>query len=152
MPRKVRGGRAVRCRMSHGTRVRRSAASRGQGRLLVLTADALLLGSMLLAFQPDHVGDDAPRLTKAQVDLRTLDVAVRSFRARHHRLPESLSELAAKDADGRSELEELPQDPWGHDYLLQATGGPGKGDWTVWSLGPDGWQGTGDDLRSGRRR
>ncbi len=152
MPRKVRGGRAVRCRMVHRTRVRRSAASRGQGRLLALTAVAVLLGSWILVFQPDHGGDFAPRLIKAQVDLRTLDCAVRSFRARHHRLPESLRELATKHADGCSELEELPQDPWGHDYVLQATAGPGKGDWTVWSLGPDGWQGTSDDLRSGRRR
>lgn len=77
---------------------------------------------------------DEARFTKAQTDVRLIADGVRSYRARHGRLPDSLAVLATKDERGRSELEELPRDPWGNAYELIA--GDCPTDWKVISHGP----------------
>lgn len=82
-------------------------------------------------------GDEA-RETKAKADVVSIADAVRMYRSKSGKLPESLEALATKDEKGRSELESLPKDPWDHDYELREGNGPN--DWEVVSLGPDGVQ------------
>ena len=82
-------------------------------------------------------GDEA-REKKAQCDVVSIAGAVTMFRSRNGKLPESLEALATKDEKGRSELENLPKDPWDHDYELREGNTPS--DWEVVSLGPDGVQ------------
>lgn len=86
------------------------------------------------------------RVTKAETDVRLIADAIRSYRAKNGKLPESLTVLATKDERGRSELEELPQDPWGNDYDLRE--GDRAIDWEVRSAGPDGKIDTDDDVTS----
>src|SRR5262245_13572443 len=81
---------------------------------------------------------------KAQSDVSCIADAVRSFRAKTRRLPASLNELAIPDAGGRSFLEELPRDPWGHAYEQRDHGEP-RGTFVV-SAGPNGVFGDGDDV------
>ncbi|MBL8727743.1 MAG: S46 family peptidase [Planctomycetes bacterium] len=92
---------------------------------------------------------DEAKSTKAEVDVRVIADAVRSYRARNGKLPKTLAVLATQDDRGRSELEELPQDPWGHDYDLRE--GDRPSDWEVRSAGPDGKLDTDDDITSRKR-
>lgn len=47
--------------------------------------------------------------------------------------------------------EALPKDPWGNDYQYEYPPQQGKGDYPdIWSMGPDGEDGTGDDIVSWR--
>ena len=44
-------------------------------------------------------------------------------------------------------MESLPKDPWGHDYIYHPpTGGDGGTQYSVISAGPDGQEGTADDI------
>src|SRR5262245_43833869 len=81
---------------------------------------------------------------KAQSDVSCIADAVRIFRAKTRRLPASLNELAIPDASGCRVLEELPRDPWAHEYELRDHGEP-RGTFVV-SAGPNGVFGDGDDV------
>ena len=59
-------------------------------------------------------------------------------------MPASLNELAIPDASGRRDLEELPRDPWGHEYELRDHGELRRT--FVVSAGPNGVFGDGDDV------
>ncbi len=89
---------------------------------------------------------DEAREVKAQADVMAIAGAVRMHYSKNGKLPESLEALATKDEKGRSELEELPKDPWDHDYELREGNTPRE--WEVISLGPDGSPGTEDDITS----
>jgi general secretion pathway protein G len=107
----------------------------------------VILGLLATLVAKNVIGaSDEARLTKAQTDVRQIADGVRSFRAKKGTLPESLEAIATKDDRGRSELEELPQDPWGHDYILRE--GDRPTDWEIISMGPDGSEGTDDDISS----
>lgn len=54
---------------------------------------------------------------------------------------------AAFDAWLRRDYSGVPEDPWGNIYFLQV----GRRDYTVGSMGPDGVQGTSDDITDTRR-
>jgi general secretion pathway protein G len=79
---------------------------------------------------------DEARETKARTDVKVIADAVRSYYAKKGSMPESLDVLAQKDDRGRSEIEELPLDPWQHAYEMRE--GNTRHDWEVISLGPDG--------------
>jgi general secretion pathway protein G len=89
-------------------------------------------------------GDEA-RESKARNDVVAIADAVRMYRVNHGKLPENLEVLATKDEKGRCELENLPKDPWDHDYEMREGNGPH--DWEIISLGMDGVQSE-DDISS----
>ncbi|HEU4418211.1 MAG TPA: type II secretion system protein GspG, partial [Planctomycetota bacterium] len=82
--------------------------------------------------------------------VRTIADAVRMYRAMNGKFPESLDVLAKKDARGRSILEELPPDPYDRAYVLSVGGRPDEVE--VIGCGPDGKQGTDDDVSSRPRK
>ncbi|MEO6595524.1 MAG: S46 family peptidase [Planctomycetota bacterium] len=86
------------------------------------------------------------RITKAKTDLQLLQDAVRMYRARNGKMPESLETLATKDERGRSTMESLPKDPWGHDYILREGDTPRM--FEVVCMGADGAENTEDDISS----
>ena len=90
---------------------------------------------------------DEARQTKAQTDVKVIAGAVRQYYAKHGKLPDSLEVLAQKDDKGTGNLiEELPKDPWDHDYMLVE--GNNRNDWEVISMGQDGSPNTEDDISS----
>jgi type II secretion system protein G len=89
------------------------------------------------------------RLKTAQANIISIANAVKMYRVKNGKLPETLAVLAQKDDKGRSELEELPADPWGNQYILRV--GERPTEWEVVSMGPDGSEGTADDISSMRR-
>ncbi|MBL8747717.1 MAG: type II secretion system major pseudopilin GspG [Planctomycetes bacterium] len=111
----------------------------------------VILGLLATMVARNVIGaSDEARETKAKTDIRMIADAVGGFRAKTGKLPESLEALATKDEKGRSELNELPKDPWGNDYQLRE--GDTPRDFIVLSWGPDGSEGTEDDLTSKQQK
>jgi len=105
----------------------------------------VILGLLATLVVQNVVGaSDEARAQTAKTNCTNIAGAVRLYRAKKGTLPETLDALTAKDDKGNSYLEELPKDPWGHDFEIRT--GDGPNDWEVISLGPDGAAGTEDDI------
>lgn len=63
-------------------------------------------------------------------------------------LPPSDPELAAKWKGPYLETEEMLRDPWGHSYRYRYPGELNESQFEMWSVGPDGQDGTEDDITS----
>jgi general secretion pathway protein G len=86
--------------------------------------------------------------TKAKSDVRSIHESVKMWLVKNTTLPErGLEALTEKDQNGHSYLDDLPKDPWGHDYLLRQTGEKAH-QFMIVSCGPDGNEDTPDDIRS----
>lgn len=107
----------------------------------------VILGLLATLVVQNVVGaSDEARITKAKADVSTIAGAVKHYRATNGKLPDSLDVLTQKNERGTGNmLDDLPKDPWDHDYELRADG---PNDWEVISLGPDGSPGTEDDITS----
>lgn len=84
----------------------------------------------------DEIGK---RLVPRRLDVMADQLDVRLGRGEG--LPENFHGWLRRDYSG------VPEDPWDNIYYIQA----GRRDYTVGSMGPDGIQGTGDDLTVTRR-
>ena len=84
----------------------------------------------------DNVGT---RLVPRRIDVMADQLDVRLSRAEG--LPGNFEGWLRRDYSG------TPEDPWGNTYFLQQ----GRRDFTVGSMGPDGVQGTEDDIKVTRR-
>ena len=113
--------------------------------LVVIMVVIVILGLLATLVMPNIMGaSDQAKETKAKTDCAMIAGFVRSYYVKNSRLPETLEELATKDERGRSELEELPVDPWNTPYeLIQ---GDTRREFEVISCGPDMSQGTEDDI------
>ncbi|MEO6595320.1 MAG: type II secretion system major pseudopilin GspG [Planctomycetota bacterium] len=107
----------------------------------------VILGLLATMVATNVIGaSDEARETKAKADIKIIHDAVTSYRAKNGKLPESLETIATKDERGRSEIENLPKDPWDHDYILREGDTPRE--FEVISMGPDGNENTDDDISS----
>ena len=86
---------------------------------------------------------------KALSDVKMIAGAVRLYSAKRG-FPESLEDLVTPDEKGRTELTELPDDPWGTEYELVE--GDRPQDFEVVSCGPDKSLDTEDDISSKSKR
>lgn len=111
----------------------------------------VILGLLATLVVQNVVGaSDEAKVTKAQTDVKVIAGAVKMYRTKKGKLPESLDVLVQKDEKGAGNLlDELPKDPWDHDYELREGNGPS--DWEVVSLGPDGVQSE-DDISSALKK
>lgn len=115
--------------------------------LVEIMVVVVILGLLATLVVQNVVGaSDTAREKKAQTDVATIANAVRSYRVNNGKYPDSLEVLAQKDDRGRSELEDLPKDPWDHDYILREGDRPNQ--FEVISMGPDGSENTEDDISS----
>ncbi|MBI5765435.1 MAG: type II secretion system major pseudopilin GspG [Planctomycetes bacterium] len=89
----------------------------------------------------------------------TLSQAIKMFKYDLGHTPDSLKDLCEKpsnsdDAKKWSKyLEDISglKDPWGHDYLYSGKGSKNEGSFDLWSMGPDGQDGTDDDICNWKR-
>jgi general secretion pathway protein G len=115
--------------------------------LVEIMVVVVILGLLATLVVQNVMGaSDTAREKKALSDVRTIADAVRMYRVQNGKLPDSLDVLATKDEKGRSGIEELPKDPWDHDYILRQGDRPNE--FEVVSMGPDGSENTEDDISS----
>ena len=88
---------------------------------------------------------DEARTNIAATSVKTIAGAVEAYYTVNGKLPESLEELVNPDAKGGAQLKELTKDPWDHDFILR---GENKRDFEIICMGPDGSEGTEDDISS----
>jgi gluconolactonase len=85
------------------------------------------------------------RVDKTETDFHLLFYVVKERRVRTGALPASIEELVVRDANGRSDVAEVPRDAWGMPYRLVLA--PREGvEFELASAGPDGVFGTADDV------
>ncbi len=114
--------------------------------IMVVIAIIGLLAAIVVPNVVRHF--DEARLETARVEVSQINDAIKTFYVREHRVP-TLQDLV----DPPPELEgftEIPTDPWQRPYLLRQR--DERRSWEVVSLGPDGEDGTEDDISSARRR
>jgi general secretion pathway protein G len=88
-------------------------------------------------------------LKQYKIDMKEYPTTEQGLRALLEK-PADLSDEKAEKWDGPyTENDELPKDPWGHDYQYEYPPKKGTGDAPdLWSFGPDGEDGTDDDVVS----
>ena len=104
-------------------------------------AVAAVVDVMEAEFGEDEV--DEPELApdeRFSATVSRLTQMIETYYVSYGGLPESLTELAEGDSPL---IEEVPQDPWGNDYIYEVHG---ERDFSITSKGADGVEGTGEDL------
>ncbi|MCK5819560.1 MAG: type II secretion system major pseudopilin GspG [Psychromonas sp.] len=124
--------------------------------LLEIMVVIVILGVLAALVVPNLLGNkDRADIQKAKTDIVSLENALDMYKLDNDVYPtteQGLKALVTKPtgdpvprnyrADGY--IRRLPQDPWHHDYILHSPGEHGKID--ILSAGPDGEEGTADDI------
>ncbi|MEI6075416.1 MAG: type II secretion system major pseudopilin GspG [Verrucomicrobiota bacterium] len=115
--------------------------------LLVVT----IIGILAALVIPKIVGrSEQARVTAAQADLSSIKTTLDAFEVDNGYYPKSIQDLVlapntAKNWHGPY-LEKIPQDPWGNNYVYYFPGKHNTGSYDLLSIGPDGKEGTDDDV------
>ncbi|MEN1679212.1 MAG: type II secretion system major pseudopilin GspG [Planctomycetota bacterium] len=140
---------------SHTKRTRRGGKAAGFTLIEVLLVLAILvvLGT-IAATSVFGAGEKADiDAAKAQVGMFADTIDLYKFTCKKY--PEKLDDLINKPSD--SDLEgkwlkpflnksSIPKDPWNNEYKYSADGKKNDGSFDVWSMGPDGQDGSDDDI------
>jgi general secretion pathway protein G len=131
--------------------------NRAQGfTLLEVMIVLVIIGIIASMVVPNLMGSqDTAREQKAVIDIGSLETALGMYRSQNYNYPTTEQGLEALVSQTDVEplprrfpeggyIRRLPQDPWGNDYQLLNPGENGKID--IFSMGPDGEQGTDDDI------
>ncbi len=123
-----------------------TAVKRGFTLVELLVVVAILGILATIAIQNVGGNIDETNKTAATASVKSIDDAIVTYKIKHGgRLPSSLSALIEGDDPILRGGEGALQDPWGNEYKLVKKGSKS---YYVLSLGPDGAEGTDDDIRS----
>jgi general secretion pathway protein G len=128
--------------------ITRAASLRGftlMEMILVLAIISTLLG--LVIFKMVNVTEDA-NITKAKADIKAMETNLLRYKTRNGRLPTQAEGLEIMTTKGASQLVK-PEgiiDPWAHPYQYRNPGKVNTSGYDVYSMGPDGQDGTADDI------
>lgn len=130
---------------------RRSAGFTLMEMVLVIGIAALLIGAGIVSL----VGVlDTGKKTRVRGDLNTLSAALRAYETDNMFLPSTEQGIMAliekpssrpAPTNWAPKLKKMILDPWGNPYGYRRPGRD-KGGFDVYSAGPDGQEGTGDDI------
>ncbi len=124
--------------------------------LLEVMIVLVIIGIIASMVVPNLMGSqDTAREQKAVIDIGSLETALGMYRSQNYNYPTTEQGLEALVSQTDIEplprrfpeggyIKRLPKDPWGNDYQLLNPGENGKMD--IFSMGPDGVQGTDDDI------
>jgi general secretion pathway protein G len=115
--------------------------------LLVVT----IIGILAALVIPKIVGrSEQARATAAHADLSSIKTALDAFEVDNGFYPKSIQDLVTAPGNARNwhgpYLDKIPQDPWGNNYVYYFPGKHNTGSYDLLSVGPDGKEGTDDDV------
>lgn len=134
-------------------RARREHAGFTLIELLLVLAILVVLASMVVTMfsgTQDRALKDA---AKGQVGI--FKSAINMFKYHTRNYPTELNELTTKPSDESIasrwagpylDANKIPMDPWDHEYRFVAPGKRNAESFDIWSVGPDGQDGTDDDI------
>ena len=110
--------------------------------ILVVVAIIGMLGAVAVPAYMNYLADARVATTRSLI--ANVDVAVKSYNMKHGKYPESLEVLQEPQEDGGDPwLEGEAVDPWGNELKYEKQG---KKRPKITSAGPDGEEGTEDDI------
>lgn len=115
--------------------------------LLVVT----IIGILAALVIPKIVGrSEQARQTAARADIASIKTALDAFEVDNGFYPKSLQDLVTAPSNAKNwhgpYLDKLPQDPWGNNYIYYYPGKHNTSSYDLLSVGPDGKEGTDDDI------
>ena len=120
--------------------------------LLVLVILAILAGLVVPRFAKRS---EQAKITAAGTDISNIEVAIDAFEVDCGRYPtsqEGLSVLLVQPSNTKNwhgpyfKKEVIPKDPWGNPYVYRYPGQHNTNGYDLYSFGPDGQDGGGDDI------
>ncbi|MFQ5503494.1 MAG: type II secretion system protein GspG [Planctomycetota bacterium] len=120
--------------------------------LVEIMVVVVIIGLLATVVASNVLGDvDTAKLNTVKSDISTIKDAVTRYYLKNSRIPESLEELVQEDESGHRQLdlEEVPKDPWGNEYVLESEGGS---KFVVICYGPDQEMDTEDDITTKNMR
>ncbi len=123
--------------------------------LIELLLVMVILAILAAVVVPKFTGrTEQARETAAKTDLANLKTSLGAFEIDTGRFPttdEGLNALITPPADiqgwRKPYLDKIPLDPWGHPYIYRSPGSDNR-DFDLFSTGPDGREGSADDVQS----
>lgn len=122
----------------------------------------VIIGILLAVAVPQFTGrSQEAQIRAAEVSMRNISTALAEFEMRVGRFPttnEGLGALVERPPNvsenvwRRPFLDETPRDPWGNEFHYRSPGQHRPDSYDLWSAGPDGQEGTDDDIRNWRDR
>ena len=128
----------------HESRTAREALRQGFTLIEILVVVAIIgmLGAVAVPAYMNYLADARVATTRSLI--ANVDVAVKSYNMKHGKYPESLEVLQEPQEDGGDPwLEGEAVDPWGNELKYEKQG---KKRPKITSAGPDGEEGTEDDI------
>ena len=109
--------------------------------ILVTVIIGILAGMVVLQFGGRA---EEARIRAAKGDIMSLGSAIEMFSLDNNgKYPKSLNELIGGKRDY---IRDIKSDPWGNAYIYECPGSIHKNSYDVFSAGPDGIKGNGDDV------
>jgi general secretion pathway protein G len=135
-------------------RSHKHAAQRGAFTLievLLVLIILVVLGSLAVT-QLGGVREGA-NIDAAKAQIGLVKSAMDMYKLRANKFPPKLEDLWTEPGDAAQAdkwngpyMDELKEDPWGNKYQYTAEGKRNAGKYDFWSMGPDGKDGTDDDI------
>jgi general secretion pathway protein G len=123
--------------------------------LIELLLVLVILGVLAVVVVPRFTGrSEQARMTAARTDIASLEVALDAFEVDNGRFPTTEEGLAAlvqqpsglQNWQGPYIRRGVPKDPWGNPYIYRFPGQHNRNGFDLYSMGPDGREGGGDDI------
>lgn len=120
--------------------------------VITLTIIAILAGGSMMMYSSLI---DTAKDSRVSADMDKISLALQSYEGRALRVPtteQGLEALVEKPTlepipeNYRPYMEELPKDPWGQPYKYRFPAQKSKKSYDLWTVGPDGAEGTDDDI------
>jgi general secretion pathway protein G len=95
------------------------------------------------------------QIKATQTQMARIAEALDLYRLSYRQYPssgEGLAALKTPKGGGAPVMEQIPQDPWGNDYVYIYPGQQNSGKFDLISYGPDGQAGGGDDITNGPKQ
>lgn len=124
-------------------RVVRAACANDKGMTLIeiMIVVTIMVAVMGLVGFNVMTASERANIDLAETQIKQLKQNCEAYQLYYKKWPESLDALV-NTPDNREIIEEVPQDPWGMDYIFEKNGNSIK----LYSSGPDGLPNTEDDI------